>query len=42
MIGIVGGVGPHAGLDLMKKVFDHTLARALLRESFTEKLSPLR
>jgi len=25
MIGIVGGVGPYAGLDLMKKVFDHTL-----------------
>jgi aspartate racemase len=25
-IGIVGGVGPYAGLDLMKKVFDHTLA----------------
>lgn len=27
MIGIVGGVGPYAGLDLMKKVFDQTLAR---------------
>jgi len=26
MIGIVGGVGPHAGVDLIKKVFDHTLA----------------
>lgn len=26
MIGIVGGVGPHAGVDLMKKVFDQTLA----------------
>ncbi len=26
MIGIVGGVGPYAGLDLMKKVFDQTLA----------------
>jgi aspartate racemase len=26
MIGIVGGVGPYAGLDLMKKVFDNTLA----------------
>jgi aspartate racemase len=25
-IGIVGGVGPYAGLDLMKKVFDHTLS----------------
>lgn len=27
MIGIVGGVGPYAGLDLMKKVFDNTLSR---------------
>lgn len=27
MIGIVGGVGPYAGLDLMKKIFDQTLAR---------------
>jgi len=26
MIGIVGGVGPHAGLDLMRKVFDQSLA----------------
>jgi aspartate racemase len=26
MIGIVGGVGPYAGLDLMKKIFDSTLA----------------
>ena len=26
MIGIVGGVGPHAGLDLMKKVFDNSQA----------------
>jgi aspartate racemase len=26
MIGIVGGVGPHAGVDLMKKVSDQTLA----------------
>ncbi len=26
MIGIVGGVGPYAGLDLARKVFDHTLA----------------
>ena len=26
MIGIVGGVGPYAGLDLMRKVFDNTLA----------------
>ena len=27
-IGIVGGVGPYAGLDLNRKIFDHTLARA--------------
>ena len=26
MIGIVGGVGPYAGLDLVKKIFDQTLA----------------
>lgn len=26
IIGIVGGVGPYAGLDLMKKVFDETAA----------------
>lgn len=26
MIGIVGGVGPYAGLDLIKKIFDNTLA----------------
>ena len=26
-IGIVGGVGPYAGLDLMKKIFDNTEAR---------------
>ena len=26
MIGIVGGVGPYAGLDLAKNVFDNTLA----------------
>lgn len=26
MIGIVGGVGPYAGLDLLRKVFDNTLA----------------
>jgi len=25
-IGIVGGVGPYAGLDLTRKIFDHTLA----------------
>jgi aspartate racemase len=28
MIGIVGGLGPYAGLDLMKKVFDNTIARS--------------
>ena len=27
MIGIVGGVGPYAGLDLLRKVFDNTIAR---------------
>lgn len=26
MIGIVGGVGPYSGIDLLKKVFDNTLA----------------
>lgn len=26
IIGIVGGVGPYAGLDLNRKIFDHTLA----------------
>jgi aspartate racemase len=26
MIGVVGGVGPYAGLDLVKNVFDNTLA----------------
>ena len=26
MIGIVGGVGPYAGLDLLRKVFDNTMA----------------
>jgi len=26
MIGIVGGIGPYSGLDLLKKVFDNTLA----------------
>lgn len=28
MIGIVGGVGPYSGIDLLKKVFDHTLANS--------------
>lgn len=27
-IGVIGGVGPYAGLDLVKKVFDQTLAAA--------------
>lgn len=27
MIGIVGGVGPYSGIDLLKKVFDNTLAK---------------
>ena len=26
MIGIVGGVGPYAGIDLLKKVYDNTVA----------------
>ncbi len=26
MIGIVGGVGPYAGIDLLKKVYDNTMA----------------
>lgn len=26
-VGIIGGVGPHAGLDLVRKIFDQTLAR---------------
>lgn len=26
MIGIVGGIGPYAGIDLIRKVFDHTIA----------------
>jgi aspartate racemase len=26
MIGIVGGIGPYAGLDLLRKVFDNTVA----------------
>ena len=28
MIGIVGGVGPYAGLDLVRNIFDQTLARS--------------
>ena len=27
-IGVIGGVGPYAGLDLVKKVFDNTIARS--------------
>ena len=26
MIGIFGGVGPYAGIDLLKKVYDNTIA----------------
>ncbi|RPI41687.1 MAG: aspartate racemase, partial [Bacteroidetes bacterium] len=26
MIGIVGGMGPYAGLDLLRKIYDNTLA----------------
>jgi aspartate racemase len=26
-IGIVGGVGPYAGLDLNRKIFDNTVAK---------------
>ena len=25
-IGVIGGVGPYAGIDLVKKVFDNTIA----------------
>ena len=28
MIGIVGGVGPYAGLDLLRKLLDNTLANS--------------
>ena len=28
MIGIVGGMGPYAGLDLVKKIFDLTQAKS--------------
>ncbi|KIX15117.1 aspartate racemase [Dethiosulfatarculus sandiegensis] len=28
IIGIVGGVGPYAGLDLNRKIYDHTIARS--------------
>lgn len=28
MIGVVGGVGPYAGLDLVRKIFDQTLAQS--------------
>ncbi|MDD3942386.1 MAG: amino acid racemase [Sphaerochaetaceae bacterium] len=27
-IGVIGGVGPYAGLDLVKKVFDNTIAKS--------------
>lgn len=28
MIGIVGGVGPYAGIDLLKKIYDNTIANS--------------
>ena len=28
MIGIVGGVGPYAGVDLLRKLLDNTLANS--------------
>jgi len=28
MIGIVGGIGPYSGIDLLKKVFDNTIANS--------------
>lgn len=28
VIGVVGGVGPYAGLDLVRKIFDQTIARS--------------
>ncbi len=28
VIGVLGGMGPYAGLDLVKKIFDHTLAHS--------------
>jgi aspartate racemase len=43
-IGIVGGVGPYAGLDLNRKIFDHTLATndqehlPVLMASFSETI----
>ncbi len=27
MIRIVGGIGPYAGIDLLKNIFDNTLAK---------------
>lgn len=27
MIGIVGGIGPYAGIDLLRNIYDHTLAK---------------
>src|SRR5690554_3698735 len=27
MIGIVGGVGPYAGIDLLKNIYDNTIAK---------------
>ena len=28
IIGIVGGVGPYAGIDLVRKIFDQTIAKS--------------
>ena len=28
IIGILGGVGPYAGLDLVRKIFDNTIAES--------------
>ena len=30
IIGVVGGVGPYAGLDLTQKIFDQTLEKCVL------------
>ena len=46
IIGIVGGVGPYAGLDLMQKVFDQTVAGtdqdypSVIHMSFSADIAP--
>lgn len=46
IIGIVGGVGPYAGLDLMRKIFDQTAAGsdqdypAVIHMSFSSDIAP--